>query len=117
MKISKALSGTGAKAVIRYKVKNMLSGRWGKKHDVYVYKVSNGVYYIYIYLKKRCSIECTGNADAEIFNQSIYFIDNKENIIEVSFKFPSEGFLFGEVSKDTYHGTFYEDAAYKKILD
>ena len=82
---------------------------------VMIGKVSDGVWLIY------CDFfECLSNdgcgSDSDGWD-SIYFGDEDEILIEVKYKPNTDGYLFGELSKKTYHGTFYEYWIYDKIMN
>jgi len=82
--------------------------------NVIIKKVTDGVYLIYCDFYERFYVDAIGVYDGWF---SIYFGDEQENLIEVKFKPEKHGYLFGELCKKTYHGTFYEYETYCKIIE
>jgi len=84
----------------------------------FVLPVCQGVWHVHVDFYERFCVEGYGGGD-DTSSEIIYFSYPDSNNIdfEVKLYFPSSGFLFGAVSKKTYHGTFYTHSKYEEIFE
>lgn len=82
---------------------------------VEIKSVTDGVYLIYIDSSEYIKRDYFTISDCEW--EELYFSDRFDNVsFCVSIKFGNIGYLFGDVSKNTYNGTFYEYDKYCEIM-
>lgn len=80
-------------------------------------KIKEGIHYLYVDVGSRLNLNSSGGEDGW---EELYFSEYNEDetILVVRFQDPTEesALIFGEMSKSTFHGTFYGDKAYSNLL-
>jgi hypothetical protein len=82
--------------------------------EVLINKVTTGVYLIYCDFLERLS--CDGIGSNREGSNSIFFGNDKEILIELIFYPDEDGFTFCDMSKKTFHATFFTDSAYRSAM-
>ncbi len=83
--------------------------------QVLVRKVKKGVYFIICDFLDRYQLSATGSDNEN--ELELYFSKGEEILFSILFEVNESGYLFGEVSKQAYYGTFYEYPTYKKMIE
>ena len=92
-----------------------------------IYTVTEGVYYVEVEFEERMSFDASGDSSKDD-RQSLYFTnvtnynDNDNDttyeyipMLELILPFKA-GLIFGDCSKRSFYGTYYEHDAYEKII-
>ena len=88
--------------------------RWTTTPRVLIRKITKGVYTLNIYVGKGSDDICHTGGGLK-YSEGIIFERGKE-CLQIEFAFPSTGYIFGQVNKGTYYGTFYEYNTYQKLM-
>jgi len=84
----------------------------------HLYEVREGVYYVYVDFCERVVQEMSGSSSIED-RYAIYFSRGEDylDMVEVVLPFNcGDGYMFGEMDKDTYHGTYYDYEKFCEIV-
>ena len=86
--------------------------------EAFVVPVSEGVWYVWIDWFEAFEHNATGGGDDPNVVEMYFSHPASEDIdFQVNLHFPCDGFLFGQVCKKSYHGTFYSDEKYSYMID
>ena len=82
---------------------------------VIIKEITDGVHLIYCDFSDRLCYEGEGSGDEEGW-ESIFFSDDCDILIEVSYKPERNGILVGDMTKKTFHGVHIAMYRYQQLL-
>lgn len=98
---------------MKIKIRNL--GHKNIKAYPHIFEVMDGVYHVVIEFDKRVELDAHGSSSID-GQMGLLFSSNDGYVnLEVILPFSENGYIFGDVSKRTYYGTYYSYAAYDRI--
>ena len=86
--------------------------------EAYILPVCKGVWYIYIDWYEAFELHGTGGSDdSNVIEMYFAHPASKGFDFQVNLHFKEKGYLFGSVYKKSYHGTFYSNNIYEKLIE
>lgn len=96
------------------------------KHSMHIFEIKDGVYHVIIDFNKTTTLDSIGDGSSEgklslffsrvVFDPLVVPIEDLEAEYEVVLPLDTDGYIFGDVSKRTYYGTYYTKRAYSNIV-
>ncbi len=97
--------------MIKYKVKYLTKKK--PRITVIIKRLAHGSWLMYCDFDERYAFDSVGYFGD---GQSIFFSNDNELLIEVSFRFPWNCLIFGEMSKRTFHALIIANRVYDKLM-